>query len=87
MQNAVWKRKRSIVPSVQTSDTQRRRRNLSAILRRGGPLCTFLRTVWLALWRQLLTSTRKNIDYIRDEREADTLPTACRQRDERVLSM
>ena len=40
------------------SDTQRRRRNLSAILRCGGPLCTFLRTVWPALWRQLSTSTR-----------------------------
>ena len=30
------------------SDTQSRRRNFSAILRCGGPLCTFLRTIWPA---------------------------------------
>ena len=119
------------------SDTQRRRRNLYAILRHGGPLCTFLRTVWPALWRQLSTSTwivyvcrlyfqnldtganhRFNllqrsiatleqslassgyyplvsrtatifasVDNDREERKADRFSTACRQRDEHVLSM
>ena len=58
------------------SDTQRRRHTLSAILCRVGPLCALLRTVWPALWRQLLTTTRKSIDYIREVHEADTFPTA-----------
>ena len=39
------------------SCTLRLRCNLSTILRSGGPLCSFLRTIWPALWRQLLAST------------------------------
>ena len=40
------------------SGANRRRLNLSAILHHSGPWCTFLRTVWLALWRQLSSSLR-----------------------------
>ena len=40
------------------SDAKKQRRNLSAILCHGGQLCIFLRTVWPALWKQLLTSLR-----------------------------
>ena len=35
----------------------RLRRNLCTILRSGGPLSSFLRTIWPALWRQLSAST------------------------------
>ena len=39
------------------SCTLRLRCNLSTILRSGGPLCSFLKTIWPALWRQLSAST------------------------------
>lgn len=62
-----------------TSEIQRRRCNLSAVLHHGGPLCTLLSIISPVLWRKLSTITR--IMYSRFQSIDNTFGRIAKQRD------